>query len=132
MVLSRCLASLLVLALVGCSKDYPVEAVFIEGKLHFRAQDKLNGCLNRFRVESEAGEVMWEVEGDFRSSPCADNFPLQYGMDPKGLTSRVAAKPLRPGVLYKIEGSDGDRYYGVFRYRRTIVVTNTPEIARAP
>ena len=127
----RSLASLLVLTLAGCSKAYPVEAVFIGGKLHFQAEDKLNGCLNHFRVETEAGEVMWQLEGDFRSSPCKDNFPLEYGVVPEGLKSRVAAKPLKADVLYKIEGSDGDRYYGAFRYRRTIVVTNTPEVARA-
>ena len=121
----------LTLAVAGCSYSYPVEAVFIRGKLHFVAEEKLNGCLNDFRVTSEAGEVMWAVEGDFRASPCEDSFPLAYGLVPRGLTSRSAAKPLKAGVLYKIEGSDGDRYYGAFRYRRQVVITNTPGVARA-
>lgn len=123
---------LLALAVAACSYSYPVEAVFIDNKLAFRADDKLNGCLNSFTVESDAGEIMWAIEGDFRSSPCEDNFPLVYGVVPRGLTSRVAAKPLKPGELYKIEGSDGDRYYGAFHYRRVLVITNTPEVARAP
>lgn len=118
------------MCLAGCSKEYPVIAVFIEGKLHFSAVDKMSGCLNRFRVESEAGEVMWSTEGPFRASPCQDNFPLAYGIDPHGLSSRIVAKPLKRGVLYKISGSDGAHYYGAFRYRRTVVVTNTPEVAR--
>ena len=131
MVLRRSLALFLVLTLVGCSMSYPVKAVFITGKLHFQPDEKLNGCLNRFRVETEDGEVMWQLEGSFRSSPCEDNFPLAYGTIPTGLTSRVAAKPLSEGVLYKVEGSDGDRYYGAFRYGRQQVI-NTPEIARRP
>jgi hypothetical protein len=125
------MTALLALALSGCSSAYPVEAVFISGKLHFVVEDKLNGCLNDFRIESEGGEVMWAIEGNFRSFPCANNFPLAYGVTPVGLKSQVAAKPLKAGVLYKIEGSDGDRYYGAFRYRRTVVITNTPEVARA-
>ena len=73
---------------------------------------------------------MWAIDGVFRGSTCDDNFPLAYGVVPRGLTSRIAAKPLKAGVLYKVEGSDGDRYYGAFRYRHTLVVANTPEVAR--
>lgn len=117
--------------LAGCSYSYPVEAIFIRDKLHFVAKDKLNGCLNDFRIVSEAGEIMWAIESDFRSSPCPDNFPLAYGVAPIPLKTKVAAKPLKVGVRYRIEGSDGDRYYGAFFYRGVTVVTNTPESARA-
>ncbi len=121
----------LALAVASCSYSYPVEAVFISDKLHFVAEEKLNGCLNDFEVVSEAGEVMWAIEGDFRTAPCQDSFPLAYGIVPRGLTLRSAAKPLEAGVLYKVEGSDGDRYYGAFRYRRQLVIKNTPGAARA-
>lgn len=116
--------------LAGCSYAYPVEAVFIQGKLHFVAKDKFSGCLNDFRVVSEAGEIMWAITSDFRSSPCPDNFPLAYGVAPIPLKTKAAAKPLKIGVRYRIEGSDGDRYYGAFFYRRVTVVTNTPETAK--
>ena len=89
----RYIPFVLTLAVAGCSYSYPVEAVLISGKLHFQAKEKLNGCLNDFRVESEAGEVMWAIEGDFKSSPCENNFPLAYGVVRRGLTSRMAAKP---------------------------------------
>jgi hypothetical protein len=117
--------------LAGCSYSYPVEAVFMDGKLHFRASGKLNGCLNDLRVISEAGEVMWSVDGEFRTSPCDDSFPVAYGVAPSGLRDRVAAKPLKAGVRYTVEGSDGDRYYGAFQYRRALVITNTPEVVRS-
>ena len=128
----RCIPMVLMLAVAGCSYSYPVEAVFINGKLHFQAEEKLNGCLSNFSVESEAGEVVWAIDGEFRGSPCEDNFPLAYGVVPRGMTTLSPAKPLKAGVLYKVRGSDGDHYYGAFRYRRTLVITNTPEIARAP
>jgi hypothetical protein len=99
--------------------------------MQFDVADKLNGCLSTFRVASDAGEVMWEIEGDLPSSPCVNNFPLVYGEVPQGLKTKVAAKPLRPGILYKLAGYDGDRYYGAFTYRHAIAVTNTPEVMRA-
>ena len=129
---ARHIPFVLMLAFAGCSGSYPVKAVFINGTLHFHAEKKLNGCLSDFRVESETGEVMWAIEGEFRSSPCEDNFPLAYGLAPHGMTTQSPAKPLQAGALYKVGGSDGDRYYGAFRYRRTLVITNTPEIARVP
>jgi len=129
---TRHIPFVLMLALAGCSRSYPLKAVFINGTLHFHAEEKLNGCLSDFRVESEAGEVMWAIDGEFRSSPCEDNFPLAYGLAPRGMTTQSPAKPLQAGALYRVGGSDGDRYYGAFRYRRTLVITNTPEIARTP
>lgn len=128
----RYITLVLTLVVAGCSRSYPVEAVFIGGKLHFVVDEKLNGCLNDFTVESEAGEVFWAIDGEFRSSPCEDNFPLAYGVVPRGMTTLSPAKPLKAGVLYKVGGSDGDRYYGAFRYRRTLVITNSPEITRSP
>jgi hypothetical protein len=127
---SLCFLLPFLLILARCSYSYPVEAVFIRGKLHFRVNDKLNGCLNNFQVVSESGEVMWAIEGKFRASPCDDSFPLAYGIAPAGLSSRVAAKPLKAGFRYNVEGSDGARYYGAFRYRRALIITNMPEAAR--
>ena len=123
---------LLAMIVGGCSFSHPIEAVFIEGKLHFKADDQLNGCLNDFRVENGSGEVMWAIRGPFRASPCENNFPLAYGVAPKGFEIQVAAKPLRAGVRYTMHGSDGDRYYGAFSYRQTVVITNAPETARKP
>ena len=132
MKLPLCLLMVLFPYLGGCSYSYPVDAVFIHGKLHFSAKDKMNGCLNEFRVVSETGEVMWAVEGEFRTSPCGDDFPLAYGTTPGALKTLIAAKQLKAGVRYKVEGSDGDRYYGAFRYQRALIITNTPEVAQTP
>lgn len=118
------------LALAGCSYSYPVNAVFIANKLHFTVSEKLNGCLKDFSVISEKGEMMWAIEGSFRTSPCENSFPLAYGVAPKGLETRLEAKPLKAGVGYRIKGSDGDRYYGSFRYRSVLIITNTPDSAR--
>jgi hypothetical protein len=118
------------LTLAGCSYAYPIEAVFINGKLHFRANEKLNGCLNDLNVVSETGEIMWSIHGEFRTSPCDDSFPVAYGVAPNGLQERVAAKPLKAGVRYTVDGYDGDSYYGAFQYRRAIIITNTPDLAR--
>lgn len=126
----RCALILGLLSLTGCSYSYPVDAFFLDGKLHFRATEKLNGCLNDFSVVSETGETMWAIEGPFRTGPCQDSFPLAYGIAPSELKTRLAAKPLKAGVRYRIEGSDGDRYYGSFQYRRALIITNMPEAAR--
>ena len=124
------LTSLLLLA--ACSRSFPVEATFEDGHIVFNAKEKLNGCLYHFSVSASNGEMMWSVWGDFKSTPCDDLFPIIYGVVPEGLTERSRPKPLKEGISYRIEGSDGDRYYGAFSYSRTIVVENRPEIARAP
>lgn len=126
----RMAAPLVMLALLtACSRSLPVEAVLVSGAVQFVAQEKLNGCLDHFRVTSDGGEVMWQIAGQFRSSPCKDNFPLSYGVTPAELSTRTEPKPLQPGILYRIEGSDGDRYYGAFTIRSG-TITNTPEVAR--
>lgn len=120
------------LLLAGCSRSFPVEAIFEHGRIIFNAKEKLNGCLHRFSVSAPNGEMMWSVWGDFRSAPCDDLFPIIYGVVPEDLYQRSKPKPLKEGITYRIEGSDGDRYYGAFSYRRTIVIENRPEIAQAP
>jgi hypothetical protein len=117
--------------LTGCSRSLPVEAVVIDGAISFIADEKLNGCLDTFRVVSDDGEVMWQIEGEFRSSPCRDNFPLRYGVTPAELSTHTEPKPLRPGPLYRIAGSDGDHYYGAFRIAPSGLIINTPEVARS-
>ena len=120
------------LLLAGCSRSFPVEASFENGRIRFDAKEKLNGCLYRFHIGAPDGETMWSVWGYFRSNPCDDLFPIFYGVVPKGLSERTTAKPLKEGITYRIEASDGDRYYGAFSYRRTVVIENRPEIARKP
>ena len=121
-----CVATALALSLVGCSYHYDLKAVELNGKIAFLpAKDKGSGCFASFKVTNEAGELIWDLTaGQYFSPPCESDFPIVYGSVPRKMTERVKAKPLQAGVLYKLEGWDGDRYTGAFRFRQGIVVDN--------
>jgi hypothetical protein len=121
-----CVTSALALSLIGCSYHYDLKAVELNGKIAFvPAKDKGSGCLANFKVTSEAGEVVWDLTaGQYFSPPCQSDFPIVYGSVPRNMRERVKAEPLRAGILYKLEGWDGDRYSGAFRFRQGIVVDN--------
>ncbi|CAA9515882.1 MAG: hypothetical protein AVDCRST_MAG31-1279 [uncultured Sphingomonas sp.] len=116
----------LALALTGCSYHYDLRAVELNGTIAFvPVKDKGTGCFSRFTVESDEGEIVWEVmAGQYLPPPCESRFPILYASPPPGMTEKVKAKPLRAGVLYKIEGWDGDSYSGAFRFRQGIVIQN--------
>ncbi|MEO7751425.1 MAG: hypothetical protein ABIS09_08915 [Sphingomicrobium sp.] len=120
------LASLLALALTGCSYHYDLKAVELSGRIAFMPmKDKGSGCFADFKVTSETGEVVWELSASqYLPPPCQSDFPVVYGTVPHDMAARVKAKPLTAGVTYRVEGWDGDGYSGAFRFRQGIVVDN--------
>lgn len=107
----------------GCSYHYQLEAVERDGRLVFEAKgDHGTGCFADFKVTSEAGEVVWDIDaGRYLPPPCENRLPITYGVVPEGMLERVRAAPLRVGVLYRIEAWDADGYSGAFRFGRDIV-----------
>lgn len=116
----------LALSLSGCVYEYEIDAVELEGNIAFvPGKHKGTGCLNSFKVTSETGEVVWEIDsGRYLPPPCKTRFPVFYASIPSGFTEKVAAEPLKPGVLYNVEAWDGDMYSGAFRFRQGIIIEN--------
>ena len=119
-------AVLSALVLTACSYHFDLKVVELDGKIIFLAMDDQGtGCFSDFSVTNDAGQVMWHVEAaQYLPPPCDDKLPITYGVIPGGMTERVAAQPLRPEVLYKVEGWDGDSYSGAFRFRQERVIEN--------
>jgi hypothetical protein len=91
-------------------------------------EEKGTGCFSHFYVMDEADELVWKVDaGRYLPPPCEDKFPIVYGSVPKGMNETVKAQPLRAGVLYKVEGWDGDAYSGAFRFHQGIIVDNVDD-----
>lgn len=130
------IASTACILLAACSADYPVKAIFIDGKLHFVGAGKdwffgeTGFCPSYFSVRSSSGKTVWRIETDRPPSPCKI-FPLSYGVAPEGWKTLVKAQALKTGRLYVIDGEGGDRYHGAFHYRerRLLSVKNDPELA---
>jgi hypothetical protein len=120
---------LFILALVGCSYHYDLKAIELGGKIAFMPEkEKGTGCFSYFYVTNEAGELVWKLDaGRYLPPPCEDMFPIVYGSVPNGMTDTVPAQPLRAGVLYKVDGWDGDAYSGAFRFRQGIIIVNVDE-----
>lgn len=124
-------AALAGLMLTGCSFDYPLKAVFMNGKLNFvGAMDewfsgRTGFCPSYFSVRSQAGVTVWRIETELPPSDC-ELFPLAYGVAPKGWKAVVPATPLKPGERYVLRGEGGDSYHGGFRYheRRVLSLEN--------
>lgn len=114
----------LALILAGCSYHYDLRAVVLNGKIAFVPRDeKSTGCISDFNVTTETGEVVWELDaGRYLPPPCVNRFPIVYGSVPQGMVEKVPAKPLRAGMLYKVEGWDGDTYSGAFHFHEGIVI----------
>lgn len=131
------MAGLAVLALGGCSADYPLKAVVKSGKLYFDGADRhwffgrTGFCPSYFAVQTQSGETVWRIKNDLSPADC-ELFPVEYGIAPKGGITVVPAQPLRSGELYVLHGTGGDSYHGAFRYRerRLVSVENDPELAR--
>ena len=112
------------LALFGCTYHYDLRAVFQNGKVTIvPKKDMGTGCLWTFTVSDDKGQVVWDVDGGpYRLPPCDNKFPITYGQVPSGMRERVKAQPLHPGVVYRVEASDGDGYSGSFRLRRVLMI----------
>jgi hypothetical protein len=116
------------LAVFGCSKIYPLEAVFIDGRLAFtsdhRGPESAPYCLAWVTVAEESGRIVWSFdayEAYKDAEHCGPNFPLIYGHAPKGAKTEVSAQRLVSGRRYFVSVSAGNSYEGAFRYRiRTI------------
>ena len=122
-------AALLPLVLTSCSYHYDLKAVELNGRIAFiPLKDKGSGCFADFKVTSETGEVVWELAASqYLPPPCQTDFPVVYGAVPHDMAERVKAKPLTAGVIYRVEGWDGDSYSGAFRFRQGIVVDNVKQ-----
>jgi hypothetical protein len=128
--------SLVCLLLAGCSYDYPLKAVFTNGKLHFIGAGsdwffgKTGFCPSYFSVRDQTGETVWRIETDLYPDEC-ELFPLAYGDAPTGWRVVVPATPLRSGQRYILNAEGGDSYHGGFRYleRRQLSVENEPDLA---
>lgn len=122
-------AVLLPLALFGCSYHYDLKAIELNGRIAFvPVKDKSSGCFYHFTVTSETGQVVWDLyAGQYLPPPCQSDFPVVYGTVPHDMNEHVKAKPLIPGVTYKVEGSDGGFYSGAFRFGQGIIVDNVKE-----
>jgi hypothetical protein len=124
------------LGLVGCSADYPLKALFKDGKLYFDGAKKdwffgyTGFCPRYFSVRAQSGETVWRIETDLSPSEC-QLFPVAYGIAPKGWRHVVPAKPLKSNQLYVLNGRGGDTYHGAFRYRerRVFSVENDAGLA---
>ena len=129
------LAMTLPLCLGACSYAYDVKAVVINGRLAFVVDPKSRhdpSCFNAIEVvaRSEArtsalpsDDVSLVEHGTFwnerSDSECIDKFPIFYGQSLNGNSNpgeqrlrRVAAKPLRVGVVYEISITSGATGYG--------------------
>jgi hypothetical protein len=134
---STSFAVLTSLLLTGCSADYPLKAVFTDGKLYFVGAKKdwffgrTGFCPSYFSVREQSGKTVWRIETDLSPSEC-ELFPVVYGVAPKGWKTVVRAALLKSGELYVLNGQGGDSYHGAFRYRerRVLSVENEPELAR--
>ena len=122
--------------LSSCSADYPVNAVFLEGRLAFVGAEKdwffgeTGFCPRYFSVRDESGKTVWRIENATDNVKC-NIFPLFYGVVPEDWRPAVPAEPLKSGHLYIVNGAGGDQYHGAFRYRerRILGVTNEPDTA---
>ncbi|MHA6719118.1 hypothetical protein ACX40Y_06655 [Sphingomonas sp. RS6] len=124
------LSALFLLALAGCSYAYPIDVDFVGGEIVFSAEDRSSGCLSHFEVTSEAGDLMWSFDKPLKFSECRSDFPLKYGATPEDATDSKPAKKLMPNVRYYVYATDGDTYYGSFRFRRVLSMESDPEKGR--
>ena len=122
------------LALGGCSYSYDLRAVAIGGRLAFVVDTKSNrgpSCFNNVEVIARGGVRANASPGDDASLVrygtfwnqrldygCVDQFPLFYGQTFRGKANpgqglnRVAAKPLKIGVIYEVSTTSGATGYG--------------------
>lgn len=141
--------------LSGCSYAYTVLATVIDGHLAFVADPKTNArdCLNQIEVLADGPARAIAAPGDDAvrigygtfwfertSYNCLNKWPIRYGVPLRGgppegeRLEKVAAKPLRIGVVYRISTTSGSMGYGsgAFVIRRDRRVENVPVESAAP
>jgi len=133
----------LCLTTIGCSKTYPLEATFIDGKLAFvsdhHSPEQSPYCLAWVTVAEEGGRIVWSFDAyeAYKDAEHCDNFPLLYGKAPPRAKVEVAPQSLVPGRRYFVSVDAGSSYEGAFRYSvKTVrsvenLDTKDPEIASA-
>jgi hypothetical protein len=120
------------LLLPGCSFSYPMEAMFVDGRLAFDAKRHSSGCIDYFEITNSSGQTMWRVEGKYQYPECKSSLPVVYGVVPHDTEQTAPLRHLRAGERYYIAGNDGDSYYGSFKLREVVAIDNDVEAGRSP
>lgn len=125
------------LMLGSCSFGYDLVARVDGGRIVFDASDARPGwffgelCVSGVHVTSDEetgvlpepgddealvtnGRAAWWVEEN--ANQCMESLPIAYGRTPAHSRVRVAAKPLKPGVVYRVS-TGGHGGYGSGRFR---------------
>ncbi len=116
------------LALGGCQRQtYDILAVMKGPDLVFEARGSgIWPFRNNDRISAQwlevrnRDEIVWAIEADRSRPGCKPTgkmppFPLVYGRTPDCFIENVAARPIRRGIVHKIDG-EGDRSgNGLFR-----------------
>ena len=127
-------AALAAVLLSACQYDFPVRATLRDGRYVLTAPYTAgrfapHTCVARLAV-IEDESVIWEIANPAVGWPnegrdCArSDFPIVYGEAPPGFTTVVAARPLRRGGVYRIEGGGISGYHGRFAIRSDLSVDN--------
>jgi len=127
---------LCMLTLAGCSYSYDVQARVSDGRLVFDANPQWGpDCVRHVEVSSEEDgvAVVWEQTISYEDG-CENKFPITYGVPLRGHphvydsggvpaamvgtpAPSVAAKKLRPEVIYTVSTTTGATGYGCGRFR---------------
>lgn len=141
MSLARILIVASVLLLSGCSYTFDILATMVDGRLTFivdpQSARKPSSCLTNISVtvddrpslpttqsddEAQAfeqGYAWWNAVG----YECGTRFPITYGVplvgEPRSEFAdiEVAARPLEPGVIYRVNATSGSTGYGEGRFK---------------
>ena len=117
-------ATLALLSLGSCARDFVVEAALIDGALVFKSDDDNRTsppwCWENLTILDEAGRPVWEFEvppGAFNEQTgCGPNFPIRYGIAPPKAETFVAPQTLVVGQTYVIIGHSGGGLDGAFKF----------------
>lgn len=129
------IALLLLIPLQSCQFGYEVVARYDGDKLVL--DSKRGGwfgpdpCIIFDFSVLDGDRTIWSIKEkapDDRKCPPGGDFPLTYGVAPRGFATAVKAEPLVSGHVYRISGGSGIHYSGSFRViARTVYdVTNFP------
>jgi hypothetical protein len=124
------IALLIGFVLTGCSYDYTVNAVVLDGRLAFvvaPTSRQSPDCYRQVTVRNDQATLWQETVAD--DDACENRFPIFYGaalngrpmLDasgrvPEWATSR-RSRPLQRGVWYEINATSGSTGYGRGRFR---------------
>ena len=124
------LALLTVFVLTGCSYDYTVNAVMLDGRVAFvvaPTSRKNPDCYRQVTIRDEQA-TLWQETVDYDDA-CENRFPIFYGaalngrpmLDASGgvpeWAAKVPARPLQRGIWYEISITSAATGYGRGRFR---------------